>query len=170
VPDRAHLTVGSVTAARASGSVPILAAVLAALAMALPACAIDAVRVPVPAPDPEAVRLCQALHQRLPQRLRGQERRTTVPDSPLVAAWGTPAIALRCGVPRPPALTPTSELAAVDGLPWLPEPPGRPARFTAVGLRAYVEVTVPAAYAPAGEVLGELGPTLTKAIPAEPAE
>lgn len=164
MPDRAHLTATPVSTRTAA----FLVALAVAPAVALSACAIDAVRVPAPTPDPGVARMCQALHRGLPQRLRGQERRTTRPDSPLVAAWGTPAIALRCGVPRPPALTPTSELAAVDGLPWLPEPPGRPARFTAVGLRAYVEVTVPATYAPPGEVLGELGPAVKKAIPAEP--
>jgi hypothetical protein len=134
-------------------------------AMILSACGLDAVRVPLPSPDAATAGHCRALHQRLPQRLHGQPRRATRPESVLVAAWGTPAIALRCGVPRPRTLTPTAEVAVVDGLSWLPEPPGRPARFTTVGLRGYVEVTVPPAYAPPAGVIGELGPSIKAALP-----
>ena len=128
--------------------------------LAVSGCDLDAVRVPVPSPDAATARWCGRLHDRLPGRLHAAPRRSTHPASPLVAAWGSPAIALRCGVPRPRALTPTSELAVVDGLGWLPEPPGRPVRFTAVGPPAYVEVSVPPAYAPPGEVLGALGPAI----------
>lgn len=133
--------------------------------MLLAACGLDAVRVPAPSPDAATAGQCRALHRRLPQRLHDQPRRATRPQSPLVTAWGTPAIVLRCGVPRPRALAPTAEVAVVDGLSWLPEPPGRPARFTTVGLRGYVEVTVPPAYAPPADVLGALGPPVRSAFP-----
>lgn len=147
-----------------------LLAIMAAVAMAAVACAVDRVVVPVPRTDPTTLRWCRALHDRLPYRVKGAPRRPTRPDSPQVAAWGSPAIALRCGVNRPRALTPTSELVVVDGLPWLPEPPNRPTRFTTYGLRAYVELTVPPAYAPAGEVLGELGPAIKATIPDAPGD
>jgi uncharacterized protein DUF3515 len=73
---------------------------------------------------------------------------------------------LRCGVPRPAALHPTSELAVIDGISWLPVPPDRPVTFTAVGRRAYVEVTVPPKYTPPGDVLIELAGPIKATIPA----
>jgi hypothetical protein len=121
---------------------------------------------PVPSPDAAAYRLCTGL--RLPEKLHGQSRRTTAPASPLVKAWGSPAIAVRCGVGRPASLLPTSELVTVDGIPWFAEPTDRPVTFTAVGRKAYVEVTVPAAYtehSPAGDVLLELTDAIKAAIP-----
>ena len=97
-------------------------------------------------------RRCAALARGLPPRLDGQPRRAVNPSSPLTAAWGNPPIVLRCGVPLPAALTPTAELTVVNGVAWFPEPAGAatPARFTEVGREAYVELTVPARYAPAG--------------------
>ena len=65
---------------------------------------------------------CAALAAELPKRLAGQDRRTTEPDSPSTAAWGDPPISLRCGVDRPAAYQPTSELVAIDTIDWLPEP------------------------------------------------
>ena len=44
-------------------------------------------------------------------------------------------------------------------------PPDRPVTFTAVGRLAYVEVTVPAAYSPPGDVLIELAGPIKAAIP-----
>jgi uncharacterized protein DUF3515 len=142
-----------------------LPSLLAGCGLLAAACGVGAVRVPVPAPDPAIARLCAGL--RLPDRLHGESRRSTEPASPLLAAWGSPPIALRCGVPRPAALLPASELVTINGVNWFPEPPDRPVTFTAVGRRAYVEVTVPAKYAPAGDVLLELT-AMVKAVPEKP--
>lgn len=132
------------------------------------ACGTGAVEVPVPSPPPAVAQLCRALHDRLPPRLHGLKRRATSPRSYLVTAWGSPAIALRCGVPRPAWLRPTSQLVDVNGVSWLPQPPDRPVTFTAVGRRAYVEVTVPPKYSPAGDVLFELAGPIKSTIPANP--
>lgn len=126
-------------------------------------------RVPVPpTPPPAVARLCDALRDRLPAKLHGRSRRATTPRSPLVTTWGSPAIMLRCGMPRPAALKPTSELVDINGVSWLPVPPDRPVTFTAVGRLAYVEVTVPSAYQPAGDVLIELAGPIKSAIPPTP--
>jgi hypothetical protein len=114
------------------------------------------------------VRLCAGLHGRLPAKLHDQSRRRNQPRSELTMAWGSPAIALRCGVPRPPAMLQTSRLVTVNGISWFPQPPDRPVTFTAVGRQAYVEVTVPAAYAPPGDVLIELTPAIEAALRAKP--
>lgn len=129
-------------------------------------CGTGAVDVPAPSPGPSALGLCRKLHDRLPGHVHGESRRSVRPDSELVAAWGSPAIALRCGVGRPRALRPTSVLAVVDGVSWLPVPEDRPTTFTAVGRRAYVEVTVPSEYSPPGEVLTDFAVPITTTIPA----
>jgi hypothetical protein len=136
------------------------------LLLVLAGCGAGAVEAPVPRPPAGVVRLCDALGGRLPVKVHGRSRRATTPRSSLVTAWGSPAIVVRCGMPRPTALQPTSELVDVNGISWLPVPPDRPVTFTAVGRQAYVEVTVPAAYQPAGDVLIELTPAIKAAIPA----
>lgn len=151
-------------------SSPSLRRVLAAggLLFLAAGCGAGAVEVPVPRPDPAAARLCHALRDRLPHRTHGRAPRDTTPTSPYVMAWGSPAIVLRCGVPRPAGLRPTSELAVINGISWLGLPTGRPVTFTAVGRLAYVEVTVPAAYAPPGDVLIELSGPIKAAVPPTP--
>jgi hypothetical protein len=140
----------------------------AVLLTLLAGCGAGAVQVPLPRPDAATAALCKKLHDRLPQKLHGRSRRTTTPSSPLVTAWGSPAIVLRCGVPRPVALQPTSELAVLNGVSWLGVPTERPVTFTAVGRRAYVEVTVPRAYEPPGDVLIELADPIKAMVPANP--
>jgi hypothetical protein len=138
-------------------------------AICLTACGPGAVEVPPPAPGQAAAGLCDALRGRLPSTVHGRSRRTTRPKSGLTSAWGSPVIALRCGVPRPEAMRQTSQLVTVNGISWFPQPQDRPVTFTAVGRRAYVEVTVPASYAPQGDVLVELTPAIKAALPAKPA-
>ena len=136
------------------------------LAMLLAGCAPGDVEAPVPRANPTAMKLCPALHAHLPFKVHGSARRTTSPRSPLVTAWGTPAIVVRCGVPRPVQLHPTSELVVINGVSWLGVPVDRPVTFTAVGRAAYVEVTVPSKYTPPGDVLIELAAAIKAAVPA----
>jgi hypothetical protein len=131
----------------------------------LAGCGGGPVQVPPTRPDAATARLCGAL--RFPEKLHGQSLRPTEPKSPMISAWGSPAIAVRCGVGRPAALLPTSDLVTINGVDWFPQPADRPITFTALGRRAYVEVTVPAKYAPAGDVLIELTDAI-KAIPRKP--
>jgi len=138
------------------------------LLVALTGCGAGAVEAPAPRPPAGVVRLCDGLHDRLPAKVHGRSRRSTTPRSSLVTAWGSPAIVVRCGMPPPTSLRPTSELVDVNGISWLPVPPDRPVTFTAVGRQAYVEVTVPAAYQPAGDVLIELTPAIKATVPANP--
>jgi hypothetical protein len=134
----------------------------------LTGCGAGAVEVPVPRPPAAIASACRNLRDRLPAKVHGESRRATSPKSPLVTAWGSPAIVVRCGVPRPTALKPTSQLVVINGVNWLPVPPDRPVTFTAVGRRVYVEVTVPGAYEPPGDVLIELAGPIKAAVPANP--
>lgn len=143
----------------------IVTAVAALVVLGTAAGCASEVQVEPPSASASAARLCGALHDRLPAKLHGDERRTVTPESKLTAAWGDPALALRCGVPRPAALRPTSNLAEINGLSWLPQPEGTPTTFTLLGRQAYVEVTVPRTVKLPGEVLSELTPELKAALP-----
>jgi hypothetical protein len=86
---------------------------------------------------------CARLHEALPDEVDGRDRRDTEPASRRTAAWGDPPLLLRCGVPRPPGLTPTSEVLEVDGVEWFLTERSRAFVFTTVRRTPYVEVRVP---------------------------
>ncbi|MQY12194.1 hypothetical protein SRB5_23240 [Streptomyces sp. RB5] len=134
------------------------------------------VAVPAPRPSGEAVAHCAALAKRLPRALDDDLRRRTVkPESRYTAAWGDPAVVLRCGVRRPAVLTPGTELynpsadtAEVDGVDWLLEDTDEGYRFTTVGRRTFVEVAVPEHYAPEiGIVAGGISAAVRATVPTE---
>jgi hypothetical protein len=116
-------------------------------------------------PSPAASAPCSALVDALPHTLHGQSARPTDPDSAWTAAWGDPPITLRCGVARPPQLTPTSDTVEVDGVAWLPIQLTHGYRFVTTGRLAYVEVDVPDAYAPEVNVLVDLAGPVSGAVP-----
>ncbi|MFF2023421.1 DUF3515 domain-containing protein [Streptomyces sp. NPDC058171] len=99
----------------------------------------------VPSPADSADRLCRNLHGALPERVDGLDRGDPTPASELTAAWGDPAIILRCGVPRPAKMNdPKADSVEVNGVGWLMEPQDDGTfRFTTALRRAYVEVTLP---------------------------
>jgi hypothetical protein len=118
--------------------------------------------------------MCRALHDHLPKALDGLDRSATGPRSGFAADWGDPAVQLRCGVPRPRTLTPgsehynpTAEAVEVNGVTWLPEKQDGAYRFTTVGRKVFVEVTVPEKYAPELNVLTDLAVPVKKAVPTE---
>jgi len=104
----------------------------------------------------------------LPDTLMDQPSRTTDPPSDLTAAWGDPAITVRCGVPRPASLTPTAQLVSIDGVDWFPEQIDGGYRFTTFGRTAGVEVTVPDDYAPESDPVTLLSPTVKRTIAVAP--
>lgn len=116
------------------------------------------------------------MHGELPGRVDGEDRTTLDPASKYTAAWGDPAIELRCGVPRPERLTPgsehynpTSDAVEVNGVSWLIEQRDGGYRFTTTDLVAFVEVSVPDDYAPEVGTLTDLTSAVGKSVPvAEP--
>ncbi len=112
-----------------------------------------------------AAAACAALSAELPKTLDGLAARPTDPSSELVAAWGKDPVVLRCGVPKPAALQPTSELITVNGVDWLPEQLTKGYRFTTTGRVASVEVTVPQAYRPEVNLLVDLAAPLKATVP-----
>ena len=110
---------------------------------------------------------CAAFTAALPAELStAGDRREVTPESDLTAAYGDPPVGVRCGVPEPTALEPTSTLVTVDGIDWLPEELTDGWRLTSIGRIANVEVTVPTEQGPAPSVAADLAPTISATLPA----
>ncbi|MFY7067416.1 DUF3515 domain-containing protein [Nocardiopsis changdeensis] len=135
---------------------------------AVAGCGAQTVRMEPPLPDAAAEELCTALVADLPDTLMDAERVDVRPASDLTAAWGDPAIGLRCGVERPVALAPDSLLEEVNGVPWLSEPADAPTVFTAVGHEAYVELLIPTSYGPPAAALTTVSDLVSEHLPPLP--
>lgn len=133
--------------------------------------------VTVPRPPAPAVKPCQALHDALPAKVDDLARHSTTPASRFTAAWGSPAIVLRCGVPTPDVLTPgnaqynpSADDAELNGVDWLPQRlTDGSVRCTTTQRTVFVEVTIPGKYAgSAGDIgsLTDLSHAISKTIPA----
>lgn len=106
--------------------------------------------VPVAAPQATTPQ-CTALLAKLPATLANASnplarRPLATPAPPASAAWagrvGDPAV-LRCGIERPPELTRSSELLAVDGVNWLRVSGDSAATWYAVDRAVCVALTLP---------------------------
>nr|WP_091182549.1 DUF3515 domain-containing protein [Microlunatus flavus] len=113
------------------------------------------VAVEEPTPDAATAQVCGAVMAALPERVLDQGRRSVEPGV-LSAAWGKPAIVLRCGVPAPPGLGPYSDCVEVNGVGWYSEDAQGGTIFTTIGRPAFVELSVPTAYAPESGALADL--------------
>lgn len=127
-----------------------------------------AVPTPDPLPEGAGAYACANFKSNLPDEVVGQTVTATDPRSSFTAAWGDPSIVVRCGVPVPAALEPTSQLVTVDGIDWLPEQLERGYLFTTVGRELNIEVTVPDEYAPEADALVDISPAVAEAIAAAP--
>ncbi|MEU7315207.1 DUF3515 domain-containing protein [Streptomyces sp. NPDC007083] len=163
------------TASSRSVSTAPLAVVAALAALVTAACSVTGEAGPTPpSPSGRAAEVCRSLHGALPERVHDQRRGRADRVSDFTAVWGDPAIALRCGVPEPPVLTPgteqynpIAEVAEVNGVSWLMEKRDDGYRFVTTGRVAYVELTVPGDYGPEVEVLPDLGDAVKRTVPAE---
>ncbi|MEU9369729.1 DUF3515 domain-containing protein [Streptomyces avermitilis] len=127
----------------------------------------DEVAAEVPAVDAKTGRICRALAHDLPDTVAGLKRRTTDPSSPLTAAWGDPAIVLRCGVPRPAEMNSAGAVGAdLKGVGWMLGSRVVDGRHlcTTTLREIYVEVSVPTRY---GDVfaLEDLAAAVRKNVP-----
>jgi len=158
-------TAGSACPQRSRRSTVVVAALACGL---LAGCSSPAARPVVPPEGPG--RGCAALHHALPSEVDGRSSRDTTPASTRTAAWGSPAVVLRCGVVRPAGLTPTSELVEVNGVAWFLDE--RPAAyvFTATGRSAYLQVRVPSSVdrTTATAPLVDLAPAVKRSLPLRP--
>ncbi len=103
---------------------------------------------------------CTSLIGDLPHRVSGLRRRDTQ-GSALGAAWGDPAIVLRCGVGTPKGYQQTSPCQRVNGVDWfVPEDQiadqGSDVVLTTIGRKPAVEVAVPSEHRPPDAVMVDL--------------
>lgn len=88
---------------------------------------------------------CVKVFAKLPVELGDLAPRRTETDSTFVAAWGDPAVLLRCGVARPLELTPKSAafVIRINDVDWIPRKTADATVFTSIDRRVYIEVVVP---------------------------
>lgn len=128
-------------------------------AEALPAVPVE----PPPALSEAAQRACQELIAALPTTLGDRPARPVRSSSPYVAAWGEPAVVLRCGVAEPAGFLPDSQVFEIGGVRWFPVERGAGTVWTATDRAVYVEVTAPTAEA--SDPVARLSTAVTRALP-----
>ncbi len=104
---------------------------------------------------------CAALVKALPDRVADQDHRE-IRGNELAAAWGDPAIVLRCGVPSPAGYDKFSACQRVNGLDWFvpdeaSDDQGADVVLTTVGREPRVELVVPAARRPPVAAMVDVG-------------
>ena len=134
---------------------PLLLVLL--LVALLAGCAADPVAVDAPDLSERDAAACRELVSALPQEVDGEERREVTGGDGVAAAWGDPAIVLRCGVPQPADFNDTATCLQANGTGWyvpddvlLADDESLDVTMTAVGVRPRVEVFLPGDYRPDG--------------------
>ncbi|MPZ65112.1 MAG: DUF3515 family protein [Pseudonocardiaceae bacterium] len=124
---------------------------------------------PVPAPEArfaDCARLLSALPEEVDARDAGEldRRAIAAPAPPGTAAWGQPAVVLRCGLGRPAELTATSRLLDVSGVQFLELPGPASSSWLVVDRSVYVAVTLPDSVGsgPLQQVAGTVRETLPR--------
>jgi hypothetical protein len=112
----------------------------------------DEVDVPATRTTTAEAASCRALLDALPAKVAEQSRRPTTGNK-FAAAWGDPAIVLRCGVGVPRGYDKFAACQRANGVDWfVPESVISDQRadvvMTTIGRSPRVEVTVPAPYRP----------------------
>jgi hypothetical protein len=106
--------------------------------------------------------VCERLLADLPDEVAGLERRDVEPQDSLGAAWGDPAIVLRCGVGRPDPYDPMNGCTTVDGVDWyipleqLESNGGDDLTMTTIGRAVAVELVMPGEHWPPATPLADL--------------
>lgn len=116
--------------------------------------------------QPGGAEVCAKVLQDLPEVVGDDAvRRDVDPESLPAAAWGQPAIVLRCGVSLPSAYRPDATLLDVEGIGWFAEEGDGGTFFTSTDREVLVEVAIPDDYAPEGLILQDIAPTVVAHIP-----
>ncbi|HEY3467049.1 MAG TPA: DUF3515 domain-containing protein [Amycolatopsis sp.] len=127
--------------------------------------------VPVPAPAAGSP-ACTTLLAAVPTELTSNGKAVKVralanPAPPATVAWGEQdPLVLRCGLDRPPELTPTASLRLVNGVQWLQVPGDGASTWYVVDREVYAALTVPDS-AGTGP-LQQLSDTVAAKLPARP--
>jgi hypothetical protein len=148
---------------------PGVVACVAGLGLLVSACGGKAVEVEAPDLDGEAASSCQALLDALPATVDGAERRDVVPPGAPAAAWGDPAIVLRCGVPMPEEFDEFAACQETEGVGWfIPEEQLTGNRgqitMTTIGRAVNVEVHLPEDHFPPANTMVDLAPAINDTV------
>ncbi len=144
-------------------------AVACTAALLLPTACSSSVSLDAPALSGADARACRALVDALPDRVDDLRRVDADPGDGFGAAWGDPAIELRCGVPAPKGFDRFATCQVTNGVGWyIPESqqtgrPG-PVTMTTVGRAQNVEVRIPEDYFPPANTMVDLAPALKRTI------
>ena len=125
------------------------------LVLTLGACSAGPVEIPTPDLGPGAQRACEGFTADLPATLDDEDRVETVPADPLGAAYGDPALVVRCGVEVPAAFALTGQCEEINDVGWWAPPEQYDDQdvdvtLFLVGYAPAVELTVPADHRPDG--------------------
>jgi hypothetical protein len=102
---------------------------------------------------------CRSFKLDLPKQLApGVQLRAVTPVSDTTAAWGTPPITLRCGVPEGSA---KDDPYTFNGVGWALHDGGATRIWTTTGRKLNVAVEVPDAYDGQAEIIGMLSTAVT---------
>jgi hypothetical protein len=113
------------------------------------------VHVAVPVPPAGVAAACAAFIKALPKDLvPKQSPRPTSPVSPYTAAFGKPAVTIRCGI-AVPKHDPTAFVDEVNNVDWLQlSAPAGGQRYVSYTSRLVVDIVIPRPYLPADVLLG----------------
>ncbi|MGI8524561.1 MAG: DUF3515 domain-containing protein [Nocardioides sp.] len=130
-------------------------ALACALPLILTGCGKEPVTIDSPTVDAATATACRALLDVLPKTLDDQDKRLVSPADALGAAWGDPAIVVRCGVGKPAGLNRFSACQQADGVGYFLPPAQADDSSTTITLTTLeydprLEVTVPPDYRPEG--------------------
>jgi hypothetical protein len=128
---------------------------------------LSAVSIPAPPePDTATQQACTTVFAALPVQLDELAPRKTNTNSSFVAAWGDPAVVLRCGVSRPAELAPQSAefIVGVNTVQWLPRQTSEVTVWTSTDRVVFIELSLPKQYSPQ-----QLLPDISNAVKGLPA-
>jgi hypothetical protein len=147
---------------------PGVVACLGGLGLLASACGGGPVEVETPDLEGEAASTCEALLDALPATVDGAERRDVEPAGAPAAAWGDPAIVLRCGVPMPEEFDEFAACQETNGVGWfIPEEQltGRQQiTMTTIGRAVNVEVRLPEEHHPPANTMVDLAPAINETV------
>ena len=105
----------------------------------------------------------------LPEAVSDQPRRSVDARDGYAAAWGDPAIVLRCGMPTPRGSDEFAVCQETNGVGWFVPPrqiedQGADVVMTTIGFAQNVEVLLPAEYRPPAAAMVDLAEAITRTI------
>ncbi|HET6563025.1 MAG TPA: DUF3515 domain-containing protein [Marmoricola sp.] len=147
-----------------AGAVARPATLLLPLLLVLGACGSGAVDVAGDPPAAEDREACRSLLDDVPDTVADLPARAVTPADGWGAAWGDPAIVLRCGVDLPEGFDAVAACTTVNGVDWyLPDTPPEDegaVTITTVHREPLVELRLPSEHWPPAAAMVDLAGTV----------